>query len=263
MQPFLIIPSTTSHKREPLLSTLEVFGRLGLCDIDLNLSHLVEQGLPVEDVRAALTSNGQRLWIVSGGWCDFYQRPPQIDGTFASVGRQVSLARALNVATLRLFFGRLPFAEYGPEACRTAAENIRMTADRFPDMAFVFENHDGASLQPEVCRDILEMVDRPGVRMNFDPINFERGGVRSDHALEVLRPLIAHVHLKGVSNGECCEFGSGDVDLEPLITSLITGGYRGAFTVEYEGPFDRTVRLYEGVRLARAVVARVAAEVRS
>ena len=41
-------------------------------------------------------------------------------------------------------------------------------------MLFNFENHDGASLHPEVCREILQRVDRPNIRMNFDPINFER-----------------------------------------------------------------------------------------
>jgi sugar phosphate isomerase/epimerase len=46
----------------------------------------------------------------------------------------------------------------------------------------------------------------------------------------------------------------GDVDLTPVLRVLITGGYRGALTVEYEGPFDRTLRLYESVRRARLAV---------
>ena len=38
----VFLASTTSHKREPLLATLEVFGRLGLRDVDLNLHHVLE-----------------------------------------------------------------------------------------------------------------------------------------------------------------------------------------------------------------------------
>jgi len=34
-----VLASTTSHKREPLLPTLEVFGRLGLREVDVNLHH--------------------------------------------------------------------------------------------------------------------------------------------------------------------------------------------------------------------------------
>ena len=54
MQPCQVLASTTSHKREPLLPTLDVFSRLGLRDLDLNLHHIIEIGTPVEDVRAAL-----------------------------------------------------------------------------------------------------------------------------------------------------------------------------------------------------------------
>jgi len=40
------------------------------------------------------------------------------------------------------------------------------------------------------------------------------------------------------------------VDLTPVLASLVSSGYAGAFTVEYEGAGDRTVRLYESVQRA-------------
>jgi sugar phosphate isomerase/epimerase len=131
---------------------------------------------------------------------------------------------------------------------------MRRLSDRSPDMLFAFENHNGASLQPQVCREILEAVNRPNVRMNFDPINFEHAGVNGYEALETLQPLVAHVHLKGMLDDGYCEFGEGKVDLLPVIRKLIAGGYQGAFTVEYEGSFDRTLRLYKGLETARAAL---------
>jgi sugar phosphate isomerase/epimerase len=118
----------------------------------------------------------------------------------------------------------------------------------------MFENHDGASLRPEVCHDILARVDRPHIRMNFDPINFERAGVNAMAALDVVRPFVGHVHLKGLDSGEFCEFGVGDVDLGPVLRSLTEQGYRGGFSVEYEGANDGTLRLYQSVRRAQAVL---------
>jgi sugar phosphate isomerase/epimerase len=103
-----------------------------------------------------------------------------------------------------------------------------------------------------VCRDILARVNRPNVGMNFDPINFERVGVDSFEALEVVRPFVQHVHLKGLESGEYCEFGVGDVDLDPVLGSLMGAGYAGSFSVEYEGRFDKTLRLYQSVQRARA-----------
>jgi sugar phosphate isomerase/epimerase len=90
--------------------------------------------------------------------------------------------------------------------------------------------------------------------MNFDPINFERAGVNAGAALEKVRPFVGHVHLKGLERGEFCEFGEGDVDLQPVLQALDSYGYRGAFSVEYEGPHDGTLRLYQSVARARSVV---------
>jgi sugar phosphate isomerase/epimerase len=227
-----------------------------MLDLDLNLNHIVERGVDPESVTAALADNGQRVWIVSGGWCDFFHHEPKSRETDASVRAQVALARRFGVDRIRLFFGRLPFESFNQEALAVAAANIRRLADEHPDLLLMFENHDGASSHPEVCRAILEAVDRPNVRLNFDPINFEARGADSGEALAALRPFVAHVHLKGLDHGaRFCEFGSGIVDLTPVLRSLLAGGYTGGFTVEYEGAGDRTVRLYESLRCAHATMA--------
>ena len=246
-----VLASTTSHKREPLLPTLEVFGRLGLHDVDLNLHHILEKGEPIGRVAAAVAKNNLRVRVVSGGWCDFYDGAPKIDETFKSVARQVSIADALGVDILRLFFGRLARADYSRPARQTIVANLSRLSDAHPHITFVFENHDGASLDPEVTVEVLGLVARPNMRMNFDPINFAKAGVDPMDALAIVRPLVSHVHLKGLERGDYCEFGEGDVDLAPLLQSLVDGGYGGRFTVEYEGPADGTLRLYRSIERAR------------
>ncbi len=249
-----VLASTTSHKREPLLPTLEIFGRLGLRDLELNLHHVLEDGVGVPDIARAVAAHGLRLWVLSGGWCDFFHGAPEIELTFASVARQVRIARDLDVRQLRLFFGRLSYADYDPVHRETIGGNLRRLSDAHPEVVFVFENHDGASLHPEVCAEILERADRANIRMNFDPVNFAKAGADPLAALGVLGRFIAHVHLKGLKKGEYCEFGEGDVDLEPVIRSLLAEGYPGCFTVEYEGGSDPTVRLYRSVERARALL---------
>jgi sugar phosphate isomerase/epimerase len=250
-----VLASTTSHKREPLLPTLEVFSHLHMLDLDLNLHHFIEGGLAADDVASVVAAHGQTVWVVSGGWCDFFRDAAAIDDTFASVRRQAQIARRLGAGVLRLFFGRLPRTSYDEAAFETIVGNLRRLSDDHEAMTFVFENHDGASLVPEICRDVLAGVDRPNVRMNFDPINFARAGVDPSAALAVVGPLVAHVHLKGLDRGEFCEFGTGDVDLIPLLRQLVQQGYKGHFTVEYEGSFDGTLRLYRSLERARAVIA--------
>jgi sugar phosphate isomerase/epimerase len=250
-----VLASTTSHKREPLLVTLDVFARLGLRDLDLNLHHVIEQGDAVDAIATAVAAQEQRVRVVSGGWCDFFHESPRVDETFDSVARQVGLAQELGAPMLRLFFGRLPRASYSAAMEDVIAGNLRRLSDRYDTTTFVFENHDGVSLVPEICRDVLQRVDRPNIRMNFDPINFARAGVDPETSLAAVQPFVAHVHLKGLAGDSFCEFGSGDVDLTPVLRRLTQRGYAGDFTVEYEGEFDGTLRLYRSVQRARAVVA--------
>ena len=249
-----VLASTTSHKREPLMPTLEVFGRLGLRDVDLNLHHLLEKGESAPSVAAAVARNNLRVRVVSGGWCDFYARAPKIDETFTSVARQVAIADALGVDCLRLFFGRLARADYSPAARQTIVANLLRLSDAHPHITCVFENHDGASLDPDVTVEVLGLVARPNIRMNFDPINFAKVGIDPMDALAAVRPFVSHVHLKGLERGDYCEFGEGDVDLRPVLESLVDGGYGGRFTVEYEGHADGTLRLYRSVERARVAL---------
>ena len=249
-----VLVSTTSHKREPLMPTLEIFGKLGLRDIDLNLHHVLELGENPSAVATAAADRGLRVWMVSGGWCDFFQAAPNIDTTFQSVARQMDIARLLHVSRLRLFFGRLPYKDYSRAAFDLVRGNLLRLSDMYPGMIFLFENHDGASLRPQVCHEILASVARPNVQMNFDPINFAKTGIDPMAALTTLRDVVGHVHLKGLQRGAYCEFGEGEVDLVPVVRSLLDQGYSGSFSVEYEGPFDGTLRLYRSVARARALL---------
>jgi len=249
-----VLASTTSHKAEPWAATFEIFSRLDLRDVELNLHHVMDHGVGAADLRRGLEEFELHAWTAAGGWCDFFHEAPGIDETFQSVDRQVSAMQVLGVDVLRLFFGRLPAADYTPARRDTIVGNLRSLAARHPAIRFVLENHDGASLVPANCRDILERVDRPNIQMNFDPINFERAGVSSRLALEAVRPFVGHVHLKGLQDGEYCEFGVGDVDLAPVVDTLMRSGYAGRFSVEYEGTHDKTLRLYQSMRRARAML---------
>src|SRR5436190_349272 len=79
----------------------------GVRDLDLNLHHIFEEGVSVDAVNDAVATNDLRVWMVSGGWCDFFHGLPLSDVTDRSVVRQVDITQRLGATGLRLFFGRL------------------------------------------------------------------------------------------------------------------------------------------------------------
>ena len=62
MTPPHVLPSTTSHKHEPLGPTLEIFARLGMLDLDLNLNRTVKAqavaGQPRKYLSLVVLGNG-------------------------------------------------------------------------------------------------------------------------------------------------------------------------------------------------------------
>ncbi len=146
-----MLTSTTSHKREPLLPTLEVFARLGLRDLDLNLHHILEDGVPVDAVAQSVAANGlasvdrvrRLVRFLPRRAGDRARRSPR------SIAQVAHRRRSSASSPLRLFFGRLDLRGL---LARRAGHGVRRTSGGcptgIPAMRFVFENHDGASLHP-------------------------------------------------------------------------------------------------------------------
>ena len=63
-----VLAATTSHKAEPILPALEIFGRLGLHDVELNLHHIIEVGVPIEAIQEQAEACGLRIHGLAGGW---------------------------------------------------------------------------------------------------------------------------------------------------------------------------------------------------
>ncbi len=249
-----ILISSNAYKSEPLDLTLKLFGRISFNEIDLHLGQIYFNNISVKDAKKHLENNEIKVLMLSGGWCDFFTNSLYIEDTFRSIEKQVLISRELECRKIRIYFGRLPLEYYSKELLNRITKNLSKLSDLYQDISFFFENHDGASLDPDKCREILENVNRTNIRMLFDPANFEKAGVNAEHAYKILYPYISHVHLKGLTGGNYCEFGDGDISFNGIIKDLVQNGYKGNFSLEYEGVNDRTVRLLKSYNLLKGVL---------
>ncbi|MCA9098603.1 MAG: sugar phosphate isomerase/epimerase, partial [Planctomycetaceae bacterium] len=93
-------------------------------------------------------------------------------------------------------------------------------------------------------------VDRPNLRINFDPANMILYGTGNPiEALKKVGHLVRSVHCKdakwaaadqrGKSWGSEVPLGEGDVGMETYLRTLLDLGYTGPLTIEREIPHDR------------------------
>ncbi|MCC6178292.1 MAG: sugar phosphate isomerase/epimerase [Chloroflexi bacterium] len=88
---------------------------------------------------------------------------------------------------------------------------------------------------PERCREILEAVNSPNLRMTLDTGNFAAIGVASyDTAYPRLRPWLAHIQIKDVRTVDhaIVPAGEGDGQIPQVLRAAYADGYHGFLSLE-------------------------------
>jgi len=158
-------------------------------------------------------------------------------------------AERLGTSVVRVFSfyvrGR-PAAHRDEVLRRMAAMAARASAR---GVTLVHENESGIYGDvPERCRDLVESVGSPALRVAFDPANFALAGIRPwTDAWPLLREHVVHFHVKDAvavagrqpallpeaAVLDCIRpAGEGDGELPELLAALDREGYAGVLTVE-------------------------------
>ncbi len=141
---------------------------------------------------------------------------------------------------------------------------VRRVCDRAAHHRQTFALETGQETAPVLLR-FIEEVDRPNLRINFDPANMILYGTGEPiPALRTLAPLVASVHCKDGdwptvkplgALGEERRLGEGSVGVARFIRVLAEIGFRGPLNVEREAenPEERLRDIREAVQLLRLV----------
>lgn len=161
-------------------------------------------------------------------------------------------ADRLGTTLVRVFSFYIPdgrYLEHRDEVLRRMTALTALAAGR--GATLVHENESNIyGDTAERCRDLVESVGSPALRIAFDPANFVQCDVRPMEAWPLLRDHVAHVHIKDavpVDRGGAAypaeavpgalmlsvrPAGEGDGDVAALLLELDRGEYRGFLTLE-------------------------------
>jgi 3-dehydroshikimate dehydratase len=145
-----------------------------------------------------------------------------------------SLARRWGARKLRTFAGRRGSADTSGEERRHVVERLRGACRRLAERGqlLLVETHPSTLADNvESTLRLLQEVDHPALRINFDVLHVWEGGDEPAAALERLRPYVSHFHLKNVSQRERLEvFAPANV--------YSAAGTRLGMVPLFEGAFD-------------------------
>jgi len=119
------------------------------------------------------------------------------------------------------------------------AERVRVLGEyaATKDVIFAVEPHSGMSFDlPRKALWLMEQVDHPNVRLNFDISHFDIRGIPIDECVPQMVPWSAHTHVKdqcGIyPNHDFLTPGSGPFDMVHYVKAMYDAGYDGWIGME-------------------------------
>jgi sugar phosphate isomerase/epimerase len=153
--------------------------------------------------------------------------------------RHLDLAADLGATYVRTFIGQLPPGRTRAQALPAICECLRAAAEHAARMRVMVaaESHDDFVRSAAVA-EIIHAVAHPALKVVWDFGNAFAAGEDPDEGLSVLGPHLGYVQVKdGIRRGadwQLTRLGEGEVPLERVIRGLVSAGYRGGLSVEWE-----------------------------
>jgi sugar phosphate isomerase/epimerase len=149
----------------------------------------------------------------------------------------------LGVGSLATHIGFVPEDSNDPDYA-AVRDMVRRVCDHAAANRQTFALETGQE-RAEVLLRFIRDVDRPNLRINFDPANMILYGTGEPiEALRLVAPLVVSVHCKdgdwppediAGALGTERPLGSGSVGIERFVRTLSEVGYRGQLNIEREG----------------------------
>ncbi len=107
------------------------------------------------------------------------------------------------------------------------------------DIVICLETHGGLVANGAISADLIRLIDKPNIGINYDPGNvIFYGNTDPVEDIKAAAPYVKHMHAKdniggfGVWNFPAA--GSGEVQFEPIFATLAEAGFNGPVSVEIE-----------------------------
>ena len=219
---------------------LDVLGELGIKYLELrgvwgkNVLKLADD--EAKSVKSELDRRGMRVSAIGSpigkiGIDDPFE--PHLD----DFRRAMDLAEYFDCKYIRMFSFFVPPGkadDYRPQVMARLGALLAEAQGRPVTLLHENERHIYGDI-PRRCRDILETLHSPQLRMTFDPANFVMCGVHPfSEGYDMLKDHIEYVHIKDglMAEKRVVPAGEGDGQVRELLGALKERGFDGFLSIE-------------------------------
>lgn len=242
------------------LASLQAVRELDIPTVQASYPEELDNDAGIAAIQAACAETGIEITTVFCGYAgESYADIPTVEATVGlvppatrakrlEVTKQIAaFAQRLGVVRVAAHIGCVPEDPSEP-LYREIVQTVQSICDDLNEIGQTFALETGQETAQSLRR-FIEDVNRPNLRVNFDPANMILYGKdKPIPALDLLMPWIDGVHCKDGrwptepgQLGKETPLGEGDVDLPRWLDRLLELGYRGPLTIEREisGPEQR------------------------
>ncbi len=210
-------------RNTPLVDFVDKLADVGADGIELWGRHLENLGeAEVEALAGAIKASSQKVEMLAPYW-DFSSSDEAVEKSLGDAHEYLRIKDIFNCNRIRVFTGAPASAEATEQNWQRALKGMNELARMYDGtgVTFVVETHgDQLADTPESCRRLMEELDEPSVRLNYQ----QMGGAPSDE-LDLIYPWVSHVHVSRTSRFP--------EKAEAVIKELVLRGYDGTVTVEF------------------------------
>jgi len=202
--------------------------KINVLDFDSNLRREIRDKLAAAGMKVCSIGSPIGKVKINDSWAEHFDR----------FRIAVELAEFFGAPFIRIFSYYPPekgadITQHRDEVLRRMQAKVDYVRDRA--VVLVHENEKDIYGEKGVrCVDLLRSVNSPKLRAAFDFANFVQAGERPLDNWQMLRPWVAHIHVKDAraGSGQVVPAGQGDGQIEPILIDAWRNGYRGFLSLE-------------------------------
>ena len=227
--------STLGCTERSLDEIFDLCGRFGFSSLEIRgIGGVLDNRLIPEFSEDRITETAKRFRstgvapLVLGTSCSFHEKD-NFENAVSEGKAALLTAAALGARGIRVFGNNNP-----AESTERVIDGIRQLC-KAADVDVLLEVHGDFNTVGTLMPVVSALKNEKHFGLIWDICHTQKTyGENWREFYDAMRPYIRHVHIKDIKGDRLVLTGDGDIPIKPIVSKMLSDGYSGAFSLEWE-----------------------------